>query len=81
MAHEGLDYKSAARTQEQTDHARRAYIALFYPRAGAWEEARHYHMVLDSTAISIHTCVELITRAARDMFERSAAAHNPGVKA
>jgi cytidylate kinase-like protein len=81
MAHEGLDYKTAARTQEKADHARRAYIALFYPRAGAWEDPRHYHMVLDSTAISIDTCVELITRAARDMFERSAAAHKSGVKA
>jgi hypothetical protein len=38
-------------------------------------------MVLDSTAISIDTCVEVITRAARDMFERSAAANKQGVKA
>ena len=81
MAHEGLDYKAAARTQEKADRARRAYVALFYPRAGAWEDPRHYHMVLDSTAISIDTCVELITRAARDMFQRSAGAHKSGVNA
>jgi hypothetical protein len=72
MEREGLDYKTAARQQEAADHARRSYIAHFYPRAGAWEDPRHYHLVLDSTAISIETCVEIITRAARDVFSRSA---------
>jgi len=66
MAHEGLDYKTAARKQQETDQARRAYIAHFYPRSGAWEDASHYHLVLDSTAISIDVCVEIITRAAQD---------------
>ena len=68
MAHEGLDYKTAARKQQETDQARRAYIAHFYPRSGAWEDARHYHLVLDSTAISIDACVEIITRAAEDLL-------------
>ena len=68
MAHEGLDYKTAARKQQETDQARRAYIAHFYPRSGAWEDARHYHLVLDSTAISIDVCVEIITRAAQDLL-------------
>jgi shikimate kinase len=72
MEREGLDYKTAARQQEAADHARRSYIAHFYPRAGAWEDPRHYHLVLDSTAISIETCVEIITRAARDVFSGSA---------
>ncbi len=74
MEREGLDYKTAARQQEAADHARRSYIAHFYPRAGAWEDPRHYHLILDSTAISIDTCVEIITRAARDVFSRSAVA-------
>jgi len=68
MAHEGLDYKTATRKQQETDQARRAYIAHFYPRSGAWEDARHYHLVLDSTAISIDACVEIITRAAEDLL-------------
>jgi cytidylate kinase len=68
MAHEGLDYKTATRKQQETDQARRAYIAHFYPRSGAWEDARHYHLVLDSTAISIDACVEIITRAAQDLL-------------
>ena len=75
MSHEGLDYKSVARKQNESDQARRAYVAHFYPRAGAWEDPRHYHLVLDSTVISTDTCVELITRAAKDVFANSTAAH------
>jgi len=77
MAHEGLDYKTAARMQRDTDHARRAYVAHFYPRAGAWADPRHYHMVLDSTAISLDTCVDIITQAAKDLFDKSAAPKKP----
>src|SRR5487761_386375 len=71
MERDGLDSTSAAKKQLATDHARRSYVAHFYPRAGAWEDARHYHLVLDSTAISIDTCVEIITRAAQDLFSKS----------
>ncbi len=77
MAHEGLDYKTAARMQQETDQARRAYVSHFYPRAGAWEDPRHYHLVLDSTAISLDTCVEIITLAAKDLFAKSAAPQKP----
>ena len=76
MVRDGLDYRSAARKQQATDQARRSYVTHFYPRAGAWEDPRHYHLVLDSTAISIDTCVEIITRAAKDIFAKSAAAHS-----
>src|SRR6202171_1229523 len=74
MVRDGLDYKSAAKKQQATDQARRSYVTHFYPRAGSWEDPRHYHLVLDSTAISIDTCVEIITRAAQDVFAKSAAA-------
>ena|SRR5487761_332605 len=77
MKRDGLDYKSAAKKQLATDHARRAYITHFYPREGAWEGPRHYHIVLDSTAISIDTCVEIITRAAQDVFSKSVAPQTP----
>jgi cytidylate kinase len=79
MQREGLDYQTATRTQQTTDYARRAYISHFYPREGAWEDPRHYHMVLDSTAISLDTCVEVITRAAEDFFSKAAPAkHSQG---
>jgi len=74
MEREGLDYKAAARMQQATDYARRAYISQFYPREGVWEDPRHYHMILDSTAISLDVCVEIITKAAKDFFAKSAAA-------
>jgi cytidylate kinase len=78
MAHEGLDYKVAARLQETTDYARRSYVSHFYPRAGDWDDPSHYHMVLDSTAISVDACVEIITRAAQDLFARSRTASGAG---
>lgn len=69
MRHEGIDYATATRLQQHTDQARRAYVEHFYPRAGAWEDARHYHLVLDSTALSVEACVDLIARAAEDRFQ------------
>jgi hypothetical protein len=45
-----------------------AYIEHYYPRAGAWNDPRHYHVVLDSTSISIDACVEIIVEAAQDLF-------------
>jgi cytidylate kinase len=74
MAHYSLDYASATRMQLQTDEARRAYVQHFYPRAGAWEDSRHYHVVLDSTVIGHETCTDLIVRAAQDLFRESARA-------
>lgn len=70
MARLGIDYATAARTRQSTDRARRAYVRHFYPRAGTWEDPRHYHVILDSTAISIDGCIEIIVRAAQDVFDR-----------
>jgi len=71
MEHEHIDHNAAAKMQHDTDQARRAYIAHFYPRCGNWDDPRHYHMVLDSTAISLDACVDLIVRGAQDFFMRS----------
>ena len=68
MEHSKIDYATACRLQQQADRARKAYIQHFYPRAGTWEDARNYHLVLDSTAISLDECTDLIVRAAEDMF-------------
>ena len=72
MKHEGVDYATAARHQKDVDRARRAYVENFYPRAGAWEDPRHYHLVIDSTALSVEACVDMIVRAATDLFARAA---------
>jgi Cytidylate kinase-like family len=64
----GIDMAAATRVQQQTDRARLAYVQHFYPRAGAWDDPRCYHVVLDSTAISHEACIDIIVRAARDLF-------------
>ncbi|HKC19377.1 MAG TPA: cytidylate kinase-like family protein [Candidatus Dormibacteraeota bacterium] len=69
----GIDLAAATRAQQQTDHARLAYVQHFYPRAGAWNDARHYHVLLDSTTLSLDACVDIIVSAAKDLFDRNAA--------
>lgn len=66
-----IDLATATRQQQQTDRARVAYLAHYYPRAGDWNDARHYHVVLDSTSISHDACVEIIVEAAQDLFRHS----------
>jgi cytidylate kinase len=63
MRLEGVDHATAARHLEDTDRARQAYVHHFYrcdPR-----DARHYHLVIDSTAIPLDACAELIVLVAR----------------
>ena len=67
-ARRGIDLAVATREQQQTDRARAAYIERFYPRAGAWNDARHYHLVLDGTVLSADACTDIIVRAAQDRF-------------
>lgn len=60
---ERIDADQARKLAAETDRAREAYVKHFYkcdPR-----DARHYHLVLDSTAFDLDTCAELIVSAAR----------------
>ncbi|NUP00654.1 MAG: cytidylate kinase-like family protein [Nonomuraea sp.] len=57
-----MSEREARRVIEDNDRARTAYVRHFY-RADA-ADARHYHLVLDSTTIPVPTCVELIVTAA-----------------
>jgi cytidylate kinase len=63
MAGEGIDKKTAKRRMKETDGARDAYIQHFYRRDS--HDPTLYHLMLDSTALSITACVELIAMAAR----------------
>jgi cytidylate kinase len=59
---EGIDATQARKLAAETDRAREAYVKHFYkcdPSA-----ACHYHLVLDSTALALDTCVDLIVAAA-----------------
>ncbi|HEX2048568.1 MAG TPA: cytidylate kinase family protein, partial [Acidimicrobiales bacterium] len=63
MALEGIDRATAEARQEAEDRARVSYVSLVYGVDGrdpAW-----YHLMLDSTALDVDTCVELIVTAAR----------------
>jgi len=62
---EGIDSADAERLQVETDRAREEYVRQSYgvdPR-----ESRHYHLVLDSTWLSVPGCVEVIVVAARSL--------------
>jgi cytidylate kinase len=65
---EGVDRATAERHITETDRAREAYVQHFYrvdPR-----DAALYHLVLDSTAIPLPACVDIIVAAARARDER-----------
>jgi len=55
--------QEVARLLEETDRARIAYVKHFYGRDP--HDSRLYHLVLDSTALPIEVCVDLIVTAAR----------------
>ena len=60
---EGVNEEQARKLLEETDRAREAYVKHFY-RCDA-RDATHYHLVLDSTALELDDCVELILAAAK----------------
>ena len=68
--HEGISEEMAAAQQRDTDRARAAYVSHFHP-GSRWEDPANYHLVIDSTAVSLEACVELIVTAALDLFARA----------
>jgi cytidylate kinase len=63
MRLEGADRTTAERHLDETDRARRAYVHHYYRCDPA--EPHHYHLVIDSTAIPLDACAELVVAAAR----------------
>ncbi len=61
-----LTQHETAEALRVTDAARAAYMRHFY--GADWADPRHYHLVIDSTAISTDCCRELILVAARNRF-------------
>jgi cytidylate kinase len=62
MLIEGVDRATAERHADETDRARETYVRHFY-RVDA-RDAKHYHLVIDSTAIPLQACADLIVEAA-----------------
>ncbi len=80
MLHEGLDEAAAFVQLRETDRARSAYVRHFHP-GERWEDPANYHLVVDSTAISLDVCVDVIVAAARDVFARAPSPAAPTVPA
>ena len=63
MALGGVDRETAERHQEAEDQARIRYVRDAYGVDG--RDPSLYHLVIDSTAIDLDTCVDLIVTASR----------------
>jgi cytidylate kinase len=63
MLLEGVDRATAERHVEETDRARETYVRHFY-RVDARDPAL-YHLVIDSTALPLSACADLIVEAAQ----------------
>lgn len=61
MRIEEIDEDTARRRRRNSDSTRVDYVKQFY-RADP-RDPHHYHLVLDSTAVALPTCVELIATA------------------
>jgi hypothetical protein len=62
----GLDEESARKGQREVDRAREAFARVFFNVRQ--DDPRLYHLIIDSTVVSVDACVEIIVRAARDRF-------------
>jgi cytidylate kinase len=62
----GVDEACARKDQRAVDRARDAYARVFFNVRQ--DDSRLYHLVLDSTALSVEASVDVIIRAARDRF-------------
>lgn len=60
MELEGLDEDAARRRQQATDRARSLYVRRYYDRDV--RDPSLYHLVIDSVAVPLDACVDLITR-------------------
>jgi cytidylate kinase len=69
MELDGSDRETAERRMHETDRAREAYVQQFYGHDA--RDPGLYHLVLDSTALSLDACVELIALAAAARADRA----------
>jgi cytidylate kinase len=63
---QGVDEACARKDQRAVDRARDAYARVFFNVRQ--DDPRLYHLVLDSTALSVEASVDVIIRAAGDRF-------------
>jgi cytidylate kinase len=63
MELEGLSREEAEHRLDDNDRAREAYVHHFY--GADPNDLRHYHLAIDTTAIALDRCVDLIAAAAQ----------------
>lgn len=68
MALEGIDRTSAERRLRETDRAHAAYAQRFY--GANMRNPALYHLMIDSTAVALERCAEMIATAALAFAER-----------
>ena len=75
MERNGVGDREARRAQKETDSARRHYLQHFY-RTDIRDPSL-YHLWLDTTAIPLEACADLITRAALARLQVAPADRHP----
>lgn len=60
---DGVDEATAKETQKDVDGAREQYASFFYKVQQ--DDARLYHLIIDSTALPVEACVDIIITAAK----------------
>jgi cytidylate kinase len=63
---QGIDEDVARKGQREIDRARDEYARVFFNVRQ--DDPRLYHVILDSTALSIAACIDIAVRAANDRF-------------
>jgi cytidylate kinase len=72
MQIEGIGEAEARRRQATIDRTRELYLKRFYDADPT--DPRLYHLVLDSTAIPLDVCADLVVQAARALWDQEARA-------
>jgi cytidylate kinase len=72
MRIQSVDRATAQRRMEETDQARHAYVRHLYRTDAA--DPSHYHLLIDSTAVDLDACVEVIAAAATNRSREVAGA-------
>jgi len=70
---EGIDEETARKELSDSDAAREGYVRVFY-KARQGDPAL-YHVMLDTAAVDLDTCVGIVVTAARARFAASARAN------
>jgi hypothetical protein len=66
MVAEGTDEAAARQAQQDLDRSREVFARIFYNVHQ--DDPRLYHLMLDTTALPVATCVEIVVAAAKARF-------------